>query len=121
MDFWEAVKIARTTGKKIRCKAYYGNDEWIVMAWDNAHDVMLQVDQVEGTRTIGMPNIRGAYLNAGWEVVEPPPKEYEFMEAFKMLQEGKCMMCLSNKVTRRELPVAFYSNEILSKWIEVQP
>lgn len=79
--------------------------------------------------------VRESTLN-GWYIVEEPPKEYTFVEAYAMIQDGKKMKsCASGKIFQKNpfpYTVASYgmphqtmlieelcNGELVGKWIEV--
>lgn len=118
MKMFEAIEVARKTGKKIK----RGKDHAV---WFD--DKLIW----EGIRTCVM--ISNVNLDADWEVVEPPPKEYSFAEAFQLMKQGKRMMPSGGgfayyfdgadwKVDGNVFKTpTFYPSDIDSKWIEVQP
>lgn len=88
MKFFEAVEIARKTGKKIGTKLYehYGNvSEWRggTLVWENSSQFVFIDENV---------------IDADWQVIEPPPKLYTFAEAYEMMKAGKWMIATSTKV-----------------------
>ena len=122
MKMFEAIEVARKTGKKIR----RGKDHAV---WFD--DKLIWED----IRTYVM--VSNVNLDADWEVVEPPPKEYDFTEAYRMMKEGKWMRpvgntlehaCLSGEWRCRNSSSHCTScnpylcwKHIDSKWIEVNP
>jgi len=122
MKMFEAIEVARKTGKKIR----RGKDHAV---WFD--DKLIW----EGIRTCVM--FSNVNLDADWEVVEPPPKEYDFGEAYQMMKAGKWMRpvgntlehaCLSGEWRCRNSSSHCTScnpylcwKHIDSKWIEVNP
>ena len=77
MKFFEAVEIARKTGKAIK----NGNE---VASWKYSTDAL----HWESTGAFVL--IDGVKIDADWQVIEPPP-EYSFAEAFAMMKQGKWM------------------------------
>ena len=79
MKFWEAVEVARKMGKKISFKQ--GVAEWSstrnALVWIRSSDQVVFLDDV--------------VLDADWQVIEPPPKEYDFAEAYQMMKAGRWM------------------------------
>lgn len=81
MKFFEAVEIARKTGKTIKRNgvdiAKWDSSKLI---WESTKDYVLLFDH---------------NLDADWQVIEPPPKQYTFAEAYEMMKDGKWMRMVS--------------------------
>ncbi len=86
MKFWEAVEIARTTGKEIRCLATRQVAEWSYeqnrLGWNYGSGG-------------GLVFVKSDIIDSEWEVIEPPLPEYSFAEAFAMMKQEKWMKALS--------------------------
>jgi hypothetical protein len=78
VDFLAAMRAARE-GKKVRP---VGEEDWKYWAGGN-----LRTDDFEKPRAF----ICERYLDARWEVEQPPPREYTFLEAVEMMTAGKKM------------------------------
>jgi hypothetical protein len=78
VDFLAAMKAARE-GKKVRP---VGEEDWKYWAGGN-----LRTDDFEKPRAF----ICERYLDARWEIEQPPPREYTFIEAVEMMKAGKKM------------------------------
>lgn len=125
MKFFEAVEIARKTGKSIQANgggvAYW---DGLYLRWEpreTRHNVLLSKYN----------------LDEDWQVIEPPPKEYDFTEAYRMMKEGKWMRPVGNTLEhacrsgewRCRSSSNYYATcnpylhwkHIESKWIEVNP
>lgn len=83
MKFFEAVEIARKTGKKIKHVNSVDEARWINdrLVWQCGDTVLVYSHN----------------LDADWQVIEPPPKQYTFAEAYEMMKAGKWMKvsCIS--------------------------
>lgn len=122
MKFWEAVEVARKTGKKI-------NRGRSIAIW--------LVNRLIWECTKANVPVSDYNLDYDWQVIEPPPKEYDFAEAYQMMKAGKWMKPLGTYECRAYVDgywriknigcdVDFMSdripvNHIEAKWIEVQP
>lgn len=128
MKFWEAVERIRKYGGKITRPIACGTasaEAW----WD---DRVL----MDGAGRSFVVEARD--LDADWQVVEPPPKEYSFMEAFAMMEQGKWMRPVTKMgwtqrvkdchiefkddggMADKNTGAGFLIREIKSKWIEAK-
>jgi hypothetical protein len=96
-SFMEAMKAARE-GKRVRAP----HGEWMKaasrhMVWADPRErdnyVLLTLDMV----------------NLDWEIEQPPPKRYTFLEAVAMMEQGKTM--LSPNGMRTKLRSTLLANE----------
>lgn len=121
MKFWEAVEVARRTGKKIKRTGSTDVASWVnnKLMWNCTDTVMVYEHNIA----------------SDWQVIEPPPKEYDFAEAYRMMKDGKWMKPVDSACKRTyqdkawwvkvigelrlddNLPLSY----IESKWIEVLP
>lgn len=90
----------------------------------------------ERIKTGAIMRIASESIDADWQVIEPPPKEYDFAEAYQMMKAGKWMQSHLGYQRRfyegiwqirskwgvvSHIPHAINACEIEDKWIEVQP
>jgi hypothetical protein len=82
VDFLAAMKAARE-GKRVRPAVRPVNDDdWYYWASGN-----LRRDDFEKPRAF----ICEGHLDARWEVEQPPPREYTFLEAVELMKAGQRM------------------------------
>lgn len=122
MKFFEAVEIARKTGKKIKHVNSVDEARWINdrLVWQCGDTVLVYSHN----------------LDADWQVIEPPPKQYTFAEAYEMMKEGKWMKVVGGVDCRTHIGCWLIKQvgclvtykfdripiqEIESKWEEVNP
>jgi hypothetical protein len=80
--FMEAMQAARE-GKRVRPHpAYVINGRW--HHWDDGRL------WIEAART-QPADVCAMYLDCEWEIEQPPPKKYTFLEAVALMEQGKTM------------------------------
>jgi hypothetical protein len=85
--FMEAMQAARD-GKRVRMKHHQsGWFKWIVGKFTE-HGCLTSQDG-------GCPNISSMALDGEWEIEQPPPKKYSFLEAVALMEQGKTMRPVS--------------------------
>jgi hypothetical protein len=77
MKFWEAMK-ALEEGNKVRC-----------LSWEK--DNILPYEHEDDPNCITVHIDWERLLKTDWEIYEAPAKTYTFMEAVKLMKEGKTM------------------------------
>jgi hypothetical protein len=124
VDFLAAMKAARE-GKRVRPAVRPVNDDdWYYWASGN-----LRRDDFEKPRAF----ICEGHLDARWEVEQPPPREYTFLEAVELMKAGKKMKpkswgsarsvwvnCLGQLETQHgQSSQLLYAEYLTEPWVEV--
>jgi hypothetical protein len=124
VDFLTAMRAARD-GKRVRM---VGTEATGGSGWYRWADYRLVTDSGMGV------SVASRYLDARWEIEQPPPREYNFLEAVEMMKAegGKKMRPKSWKIRQyaivdhdgsfmffRDSDPHLSAADVLSPWVEV--